>query len=123
MSRPIGPYSPAVHAGEWVVCSGQLGVRPSENGPELVEGGLVEESRQALANVGGLLADNGLSWADVVKTTVFLTDIGGYSSFNEVYLSALGENRPARSLIAVAGLPMGGLVEVEVWAHKPTPQS
>jgi 2-iminobutanoate/2-iminopropanoate deaminase len=116
MSAPVGPYSPSVRAGPWVVCSGQLGARPGAGGPVLVEGGLVHEARQALHNVRELLAEHALGWAQVVKTTVFLADIADYAAFNEVYVEAVGEHRPARSVVAVAGLPMGARVEIEVWA-------
>ncbi|MHB1503482.1 MAG: RidA family protein [Acidimicrobiales bacterium] len=117
MVAPVGPYSPAVRAGPWLVCSGQLGLSGLSDSPELVEGGLVAQARQALANVGNLLAGRGLEWANVVKTTVYLTDMSHYAAFNEVYSDALGANRPARSVVAVAGLPMGALVEIEVWAY------
>jgi len=117
MSTPVGPYSPAVRAGQWLVCSGQIGTRQGESGPELVEGGFAEQARQALSNVAGLLAGRRLGWANVVKTTVFLADIADYGTFNTVYLDALGTNRPARSVVAVAGLPMGALVEIEAWAY------
>jgi len=113
MSRPVGPYTPSVRAGRWVVCSGQIGL---EEGV-LVAGGVVAQARRALENVGGLLAQKGLSWADVVKTTVYLAAIDDYAVFNEVYADVLGEHRPARSVVAVAGLPLGALVEVEAWAY------
>ena len=117
MSSPVGPYAPAVRAGPWLVCSGQIGVEAGEGGPVLVPGGVAVEARQALANVANLLSGRGLGWANVVKTTVYLADITDFTVFNEIYVSVLGEHRPARSLVAVAGLPMGALVEVEVWAY------
>ena len=83
----------------------------------LVEGGLAGQAGQALENVGALLDSHGFGWSDVVKTTVFLTDMADYGSFNEIYVAALGAHRPARSLVAVAALPLGALVEVEVWAY------
>jgi len=119
MSTPVGPYAPAVRAGPWLVCSGQVGVRTGSGGPELVEGGVTAQARQALDNVRTLLAGRGLTWDNVVKTTVFLTDMADYGTFNDVYVEALGQHRPARSLVAVAGLPLGALVEVEVWAYVP----
>jgi len=117
MSTPVGPYSPAVKAGEWLVCSGQLGTQQGADGPVLVEGGFDEQARRALANVAGLLAGRRLGWANVVKVTVFLTDIADYAEFNAVYLEVLGNSRPARSVVAVSALPMAGLVEVEAWAY------
>lgn len=118
MSRPVGPYSPFVWAGEWLVCSGQIGLSSASGAPALVDGGIEAETRQALANVTALLAGQGLGWGDVVKATVFLADIGDYATFNERYVEALGEHRPARSVVAVAGLPLGARVEVEVWARR-----
>lgn len=116
MSSPVGPYSPSVRCGPWVVCSGQVGIEPGPDGPVLMEG-LESQTRRAMANVAGLLAEHGLGWSDVAKTTVYLTDIAGYGRFNEVYVAELGDHRPARSLVAVAGLPLGALVEIEAWAY------
>jgi len=121
MSTPVGPYTPAVTAGSWWVCSGQIGVRGTPEGPRLVEGGLAAQAGQALENVAGLLAEAGLRWGDVVKTTVFLASIDDYATFNEVYVGVLGDPRPARSVVAVAGLPLGALVEIEAWALRPAP--
>jgi len=117
MSTPVGPYAPAVRAGQWLATSGQIGVRTTPDGPVLVEGGFAEQARQALANVGDVLAGRGLGWGNVVKANVFLADMGDYAAFNEIYLSAIGDHRPARSVVAVAALPLGALVEVEVWAY------
>jgi 2-iminobutanoate/2-iminopropanoate deaminase len=119
MSTPVGPYAPAVRAGPWLVCSGQVGLTTEGGVSGLVEGGLPAQARKALENVGGLLAGRGLTWDNVVKTTVFLTDMADYGAFNEIYVEALGDHRPARSLVAVAGLPLGALVEIEVWAYVP----
>ena len=117
MSTPVGPYTPAVRAGQWLVCSGQLGTEQGEDGPRLVEGGFAEQAHRALGNVASLLAGRGLGWANVVKTTVFLADMDDYGSFNNVYRDTLGRHRPARSVVGVSGLPMGALVEVEAWAY------
>jgi 2-iminobutanoate/2-iminopropanoate deaminase len=111
MSTPVGPYTPIVRAGEWLVVSGQLGLHDGE-----LAGGTAEQCRQALANLAGLLESEGASLADVVKTTVFLRHMDDYDAMNEVYVAAFGDHRPARSAIAVAGLPRGALVEVEAWA-------
>ncbi|HEY5250576.1 MAG TPA: Rid family detoxifying hydrolase [Acidimicrobiales bacterium] len=119
MSTPVGPYAPAVRAGPWLVCSGQIGLRTESGKTGLVDGGVAAQARQALENVGALLAEHGRAWSDVVKTTVFLTDMAEYTTFNDIYIQALGDHRPARSLVAVAGLPLGALVEVEVWAYVP----
>lgn len=111
--RAVGPYSPVVRAGAWLVCSGQIGAA----GGTLVEGGIEAQTRQAIANLAALLASEGASLADVVKTTVFLADIGDWPAMNTAYVEALGDARPARSAVAVAALPMGARVEVEAWAH------
>jgi 2-iminobutanoate/2-iminopropanoate deaminase len=102
-----------------LVCSGQVGIRTEAGGPVLVDGGVAGQARQALDNVAALLAGRGLGWDNVVKATVFLTDMADYATFNEIYVAALGHHRPARSLVAVSGLPLGALVEVEVWAYVP----
>jgi len=117
VSTPIGPYSPAVRAGPWLVCSGQLGVEQGAHGPVLVTGGFEDQARRALANVAAVLWGRQLGWANVVKTTVFLTDMADYASFNALYSEVLGDHRPARSVVAVQALPMGGLVEIEAWAY------
>ncbi|MGO8871198.1 MAG: RidA family protein [Acidimicrobiales bacterium] len=121
MSTPIGPYSPIVDAGPWLICSGQLGLVPGGDGPDgppaLVRGGAPVELTQALYNAERLLRDRGATPADVVKTTVFVTDMDGYAAVNEAYAAFFGEHRPARSVVGVAGLPMGASVEVEVWAY------
>ena len=111
MSTPVGPYRPIVRAGDWLVCSGQLGLA----GGQLVDG-VVEQVRQALANMAGLLEGEGASLHDVVKTTVFLADIADFAAMNEAYVEAFADHRPARSAFAVAALPLGALVEIEAWA-------
>jgi 2-iminobutanoate/2-iminopropanoate deaminase len=113
VTKPVGPYTPIVRAGEWLVVSGQVGLRDGS----LVTGGLKAELRQALENLRGLLESEGASLADVVKATVFLRHMDDYPAMNEVYMEVFGDTRPARSAIGVAGLPIGALVEVEAWAH------
>ncbi len=119
MSTPVGPYAPAVRAGPWLVCSGQIGLQSGSAGAALVEGGFAAQTRQALENVRVLLRGRGLGWDNVVKTTVFLADMADYAAFNEIYIEAIGDHRPARSVVAVAALPLGALVEVEAWAYVP----
>ena len=113
MSTPVGPYTPIVRAGEWLVVSGQVGLSDGK----LVAGGVEAELRQALANLAALLEREGASLADVVKTTVFLKHMSDYAVMNEIYVAAFGDHRPARSAVAVADLPIGALVEVEAWAR------
>jgi 2-iminobutanoate/2-iminopropanoate deaminase len=119
MSAPIGPYSPIVSAGPWLICSGQLGLAPSQGAPPaLVEGGVIAQLRQALANAAALLEGAGTDLTAVVKATVFLTSMADYPAVNDAYADFFGQHRPARSVVAVAGLPMEALVEVEVWAYR-----
>jgi 2-iminobutanoate/2-iminopropanoate deaminase len=113
-AKPVGPYTPLVRAGDWFVVSGQVGIVEGK----LVTGGVQAELRQALANLASLLESAGASLADVVKTTLFLRHIDDYIAVNETYVDAFGDHRPARSAIAVAGLPLGALVEVEAWAFR-----
>ena len=110
--RPVGPYTPIVRAGGWLVVSGQVGLRDGT----LVDGGLEPQLRQALANLRGLLEGAGASLSNVTKTTVFLTDMGDYAQMNEIYVAEFKDHRPARSAVAVAALPIDALVEVEAWA-------
>jgi 2-iminobutanoate/2-iminopropanoate deaminase len=111
-----GPYSPAVRAGDWIVCAGQVGLDPATG--RIVDG-VEAQARQVLANITAVLADCGASLADVAKTTVFVTDIGQFATVNAVYAEAFGDHRPARSTVQVAALPAGADVEIEVWAYAP----
>ena len=97
--------------------AGQVGFDPVSGA--IVAGGAAAEARQVFANVAAVLGDCGASFADVAKTTVFVTDIGAFASVNAVYAEAFGDHRPARSTVEVSALPAGALVEVEVWAYKP----
>lgn len=115
MSKPLGPYSPVVRAGDFIIVSGQGGIRDGA----IVEGGVAAQTTQTMTNVADRLAEAGASLADVVKTTCFLTDMDTFATFNAAYAEALGNHRPARSTVAVAGLPAGMAVEVEAWAYKP----
>jgi 2-iminobutanoate/2-iminopropanoate deaminase len=115
MSTPVGPYTPIVRAGDWLVCSGQLGLREGA----LVDGGVQAQATQAIANLQALLESQGAALADIVKTTVFLTHINDFALVNEAYVAGFGDHRPARSAFAVSGLPLGGLVEIEAWAYHP----
>ena len=112
MSTPVGPYTPIVRAGGWLVASGQVGIRDGK----LVAGGIDEQLRQALSNLLALLEHEGASLSDVVKTTVFLRHMSDYARMNETYVDVFGDHRPARSAIGVAELPLNALVEVEAWA-------
>jgi 2-iminobutanoate/2-iminopropanoate deaminase len=115
MSTPIGPYTPIVRAGDLLVVSGQLGLRDGE----MVSGGVEAEAIQALANLAALLATEGASMSDVIKTTVFLRHMRDFEIMNAAYAAAFGDHRPARSAFAVAELPRVALVEIEAWAYAP----
>ncbi len=108
-------YRPVVRAGDWLICSGQLGTV----GGVLVGGGVADQLTQALANLAALLESEGSSLDAVAKTTVFLVDMGDYAAMNEAYASAFGDHLPARSAVAVTALPMGAAVEIEAWAYQP----
>lgn len=113
----MGPYSPAIRAGDWVVLAGQVGLDPQTG--QLVDGGTEAQARQALMNVAGILADCGLTFDDVAKTTVFVTNLGEFAQINAIYAEAFGTHKPARSTVQVAALPGGATVEIEVWALRP----
>lgn len=115
MSKPLGPYSPVVRAGDFVIVSGQGGTKDGA----LVEGGVAAQTAQTIVNIAERLAEVGASLTDIVKTTCFLTDMGTFATFNEAYAAALGDHRPARSTVEVSALPGGMDVEVEAWAYKP----
>ena len=110
----IGPYSQAVAANGFVYTAGQIALDPSTG--QVVAGGVAEQTEQVLKNLGAVLEAAGSSWTNVVKTTVFLKDMRDFPTVNEVYARMVGEARPARSTVAVAGLPRDVLVEIEAVA-------
>jgi 2-iminobutanoate/2-iminopropanoate deaminase len=113
----IGPYSQAVRVGEFVFTSGQVGLDPATG--VLVAGGIQAQTARVLENLKAVLAATGLEMAQVVKTTVFLKDMGDFAAMNEIYanyLAAEGVVAPARSTVAVAELPRNALVEIELIA-------
>ncbi len=112
MSKPVGPYTPVVRAGDWLVVSGQIGAVEGK----LVDGGVREQLQQVLKNLRGLLEGAGASLEQVVKCTVFLTDMADFATMNEIYMAEFGDHRPARSAVAVKELPLGALIEIEAWA-------
>jgi 2-iminobutanoate/2-iminopropanoate deaminase len=120
MSPAVGPYSPVRRVGDWVVTSGQIGLRTDDSGAAaLVPGGTVAELRRALQNLAEVLAIEGATLSDVVKTTLFLVDMGDFAVVNEVWVEFFTEDRPTRSAVAVAALPLGARAEVEAWAYAP----
>lgn len=112
----IGPYSQAVQVGNMLFASGQLGIDPATG--NFVEGAVKEQTVQAFKNVKAILAEAGYDINDVVKTTVFLTDMADFGAMNEIYASQFEGTFPARSAVAVKTLPKNGLVEIEVVAVK-----
>ena len=110
----IGPYSQAIQVGNLVYTSGQIPIDPSIGA--FVEGGIKEQTRQSLTNVKAILEETGLSMSNVVKTTVFMADMGDFAEMNAVYAEFFSEPYPARSAVAVKTLPKGALVEIEVVA-------
>ncbi|MDQ2663811.1 MAG: RidA family protein [Candidatus Eremiobacteraeota bacterium] len=113
---PIGPYSQAILAGNELYCSGQVALDPATG--ELVDGGVSEQTERALRNLGAVLEAAGMSFGDVVKTTIFLIDMNDFVAVNEIYGRFFAEAKPARSTIAVAGLPRGACVEIDAIARK-----
>ena len=111
----VGPYSQAILAGSLLLTSGQLGLDP-ETGtlPEGVEA----QAEQALKNIGAILEAAGFARTDVVKTTVFIRNMGDFGTVNEIYAAFFGNHKPARSCVEVSALPKNGLVEIEVIASK-----
>lgn len=109
--KALGPYSQAIKAGNMVFCSGQVPINPSTN--NFVEGGIKEQTRQALLNAQNILRQAGLELSNVVKTTVFLSDMNDFVAMNEVYAEFFSMPYPARSAVAVKTLPKNALVEIE----------
>ena len=114
MSTPLGPYTPVVRAGDWIIPSGQLGIVDGN----LVEGGVAAETTQSITNIDALLSQHGATLDDVVKTLCILPDLANFDAFNEAYMAAFGDHRPARSTFA-GGLVRGAAIEIEAWAYKP----
>jgi 2-iminobutanoate/2-iminopropanoate deaminase len=112
--KAIGPYSAGVSTGHLVFTAGQLGIDPQMG--KLVEGGIQAQTRQALNNLKAVLEAAGSSLENVVKTTVFLKDIGEFAKMNEVYGTFFTANFPARSAFQVGALPLGAAVEIEAVA-------
>ena len=120
MSPAVGPYSPVRRVGDWVITSGQVGIATDEDGKAaLVPGGTVPQLHQALQNVAEVLAIEGATLADVVKTTLYLVDMSEFAAVNEVWVEYFTDRRPTRSAVAVAALPIAARVEVEAWAYTP----
>jgi 2-iminobutanoate/2-iminopropanoate deaminase len=111
----IGPYSQAVDSGGFIFCSGQVGLDPASG--ELISTDVSEQTRQAMRNLEAVLSSAGAGFADVVKVTAYLTDLGDFTTFNEVYGEFFKDEPPARATVGVAALPKGAKVEVECVAR------
>ena len=110
----IGPYSQAVCAGNMIFCAGQIALDPSTG--EMVQGDVVMQTERVMANIAAVLAASGAGFDDVVKTTIFLVEMGDFAAVNEVYGRFFSSHKPARSTVAVKSLPRGALVEIETVA-------
>ena len=111
----VGPYSQAVLTGDLLLTSGQLGLDPETGAlPE----GVAAQAEQSLKNIDAILSEAGFAKTDVVKTTVFIRNMGDFGTVNEIYAAYFGDHKPARSCVEVSALPKGGLVEIEVIASK-----
>ena len=115
MPKAIGPYSQAVWAGDLLFCAGQIALDPATG--NMVAGGVTEQTTRVLENIRGLLQSQGLSFGNVVKSTVFLSDMNNFGAMNEVYAKYFTKEPPARSTVQVARLPKDALVEIELVAE------
>ncbi|WP_413561419.1 RidA family protein [Bdellovibrio sp. HCB209] len=114
--KAVGPYSQAVAMGDFLFCSGQISIDPKTN--EVFTGDIKTQTEMVMKNVEAVLAANNMNFSNVVKTTIFLTNMGDFATVNEIYAKAFTQAPPARSTVAVAALPKGVNVEVEVLAHR-----
>ena len=111
----IGPYSQAIRIGQFLYTSGQIALNPENM--EMMNGGIEEETEWVLKNLEAILKADGISLAHVIKTTVYLTDLGEFARVNQVYEKFFGETKPARACVQVAALPKGAKVEIDAIAH------
>jgi 2-iminobutanoate/2-iminopropanoate deaminase len=113
--KAVGPYSQAVSLDGWLFTSGQVGLDPATG--KLVGGGFEAQARQVLANLRSILRNAGVDFDRVVKTTVFLADLGDFGKLNAIYGEAMGDHRPARTTVQVAALPIGAAIEIDMVAR------
>ena len=111
----IGPYSQAIRIGEFLYTSGQIALNPENM--EMMCGKIEEETEWVLKNLEAILKADGMSFAHIIKTTVYLTDLGEFARVNQVYEKFFGETKPARACVQVAALPKGAKVEIDAIAH------
>ena len=111
LAPPVGPFSQAIHAGDFIFLSGQVGLTAEG---KLVDGGIEAQARQIFSNLAAVLHAVGKSFADVVRVGVFLTDIGDFAALNAIYATHFDEPYPARTTVGVAALPLGAVVEIDM---------
>lgn len=114
--KAVGPYSQAVDLGSMLLCSGQIAIDPATN--EVLKVSVKEQTERVMKNIGAVLKEAGLDFSNVARTTIFLTDMNDFATVNEVYASYFKAPYPARSTVAVAALPKGVNVEIEVLATR-----
>jgi 2-iminobutanoate/2-iminopropanoate deaminase len=114
--KAVGPYSQAVQMGDFLFCSGQISINPQTQ--EVFTGDIKQQTEMVLKNIEAVLAQADMKFSHVIKTTIFLTSMSDFATVNEIYGTRFSQNPPARSTVAVAGLPKGVNVEIEVIAHK-----
>lgn len=112
----VGPYSQAIDVGDFVFLSGQIPIDPATG--NIVEGGVAAQTRQIFSNISAVLESAGLTLQDVIKTMVYVTDLGEFATLNSIYGEYFPENPPARSCVEVSALPKGAQVEIEVIAKR-----
>ena len=113
--QAMGAYSPAIKAGNLLFVSGQIPIDPASGA--LIDGDIAAQTEQVMRNLGALLRAAGAGFEHVVRTNVFLADMGDFATVNAIYAEAFGDHRPARSTIQAAALPANALVEIEAWAY------
>ncbi|CAE79629.1 RidA family protein [Bdellovibrio bacteriovorus] len=114
--KAVGPYSQAIQIGDMLFCSGQISIDPKTN--EVFTGDIKTQTEMVLKNIEAVLAAANMKYSNIVKTTIFLTSMSDFATVNEIYSKAFTDAPPARSTVAVAGLPKGVNVEIEVIAHR-----
>lgn len=112
--KAIGPYAQALKAGNYLFCSGQLGIDPQSG--KLAGSDTISQTKQVLKNIKEILSAAGLEMKDIVKTTIFLVSMDDFKDVNMIYANAMGDHKPARSTVQVAGLPLGAKMEIEAVA-------
>lgn len=114
--KAVGPYSQAVQMGDFLFCSGQISIDPKTN--EVFTGDIKTQTEMVMRNIEAVLAASNMNFGNIIKTTIFLTSMNDFATVNEIYAKSFKEAPPARSTVAVAGLPKGVNVEIEVIAHR-----